>query len=277
MKTDFLATTGVLQTWPTRKNAPGLERLFHDGEALNDLLVSFGREMYEGMRARGQYVDFLLGIADLRRGLRRRLQVAWDFNTLWRTLVPGQNRLAMPLLVLQAMVAVALLWGWPLVAAHFLLGFGAILRPSEHLLARRAALILPRDHARPPLEPPLYLKVGAPKGAWAGARSQVARCDDLQTLRLWDALAVGANAEDALWPLSLLQFSRRWAAICLVLGLPAQELVGLTPASLRGGGATLLFEATEDLEYVRRRGRWSILRTCEIYVQEVSGQEFLAP
>ena len=60
------------------------------------------------------------------------------------------------------------------------------------------------------------------------------------------------------------------------LGVPAKEGTGVTPGSLRGGGATLLHEATEDMELVRRRGRWSQTKSAEIYIQEVGGLKFMA-
>ena len=51
---------------------------------------------------------------------------------------------------------------------------------------------------------------------------------------------------------------------------------GLTPASLRAGGATAHFEIFEDIERLRRRARWSVAQTAEIYVQEVAPYEYLA-
>ena len=51
---------------------------------------------------------------------------------------------------------------------------------------------------------------------------------------------------------------------------------GITPASHRGGGATLSFERTGDLELTRWRGRWSSTsRTLEIYIQEVAAASVL--
>lgn len=46
------------------------------------------------------------------------------------------------------------------------------------------------------------------------------------------------------------------------------EMRGFDLASLRPGGATLLLR-TEDLELIRRRGRWLSSRVMEIYLQEV--------
>ena len=39
---------------------------------------------------------------------------------------------------------------------------------------------------------------------------------------------------------------------------------------MRAGGATHLLGLTEDLELVRRRGRWLASRTMEIYLQEAA-------
>ena len=60
------------------------------------------------------------------------------------------------------------------------------------------------------------------------------------------------------------------------LRIPCQDASGVTPASLRGGGATAMFEAVGDIDQVRHRGRWASVKTCNIYVQEVGGHRFLA-
>ena len=45
---------------------------------------------------------------------------------------------------------------------------------------------------------------------------------------------------------------------------------------MRAGGATAFFDATEDIERLRRRARWRTADTADIYVQEVTPQEYLA-
>ena len=60
------------------------------------------------------------------------------------------------------------------------------------------------------------------------------------------------------------------------VGVPFSETSGVTPGSLRGGGATALYEPTEDIELVRHRGRWQSAKMVEIYVQEVGGHRFFA-
>ena len=50
----------------------------------------------------------------------------------------------------------------------------------------------------------------------------------------------------------------------------------MTPASLRAGGATWLFEVCRDLSLVRWRGPWASVRTLEVYIQEVAADRLLA-
>ena len=49
----------------------------------------------------------------------------------------------------------------------------------------------------------------------------------------------------------------------------------MTPASLRGGGATQFYLTTENLVLLQQRARWQRLETLQIYVQEVSPSEYL--
>ena len=54
------------------------------------------------------------------------------------------------------------------------------------------------------------------------------------------------------------------------LGLVAEQGIGFTLASLRGGGATFHYLAGTSLPDIAWQGRWASLRTLEIYIQEVA-------
>lgn len=62
------ALVAEFQRWLRGQGRPPLGRLYSDAEALKDALEHIGRELYEGDRARSDYVNLLLGVADLRRG-----------------------------------------------------------------------------------------------------------------------------------------------------------------------------------------------------------------
>lgn len=60
------------------------------------------------------------------------------------------------------------------------------------------------------------------------------------------------------------------------IGVPhGRAQKGATPAVLRGSGATHLYLATEDVQLVQWRGRWTKLKTVEFYLQEVAAQLML--
>ena len=97
------------------------------------------------------------------------------------------------------------------------------------------------------------------------------------TLTRWLETALGPRPDTELvFRAGPSAFRGAFAELVRILGLPVGDLQGLTPASLRAGGATWLFETTRDLDLVRWRGRWASQRTLEVYIQEVSADRLLA-
>ena len=68
----------------------------------------------------------------------------------------------------------------------------------------------------------------------------------------------------------------RNVVIARALHVPSHQGLGLTPASLRGGGATSFYELSEDIDFLRWRARWSAVQSAETYVQELAPNEFLS-
>ena len=58
--------------------------------------------------------------------------------------------------------------------------------------------------------------------------------------------------------------------------LPGQLSKGLDLGSLRAGDASWLMIYSENLDLIRRRGRWLTNKIMEIYVQETSAVQFLS-
>ena len=99
--------------------------------------------------------------------------------------------MACPEAVLHALVVLALLWGWPLVGAHLMLGWYGLLRPIEHLAARRELLTLPADLFAE--DGAAFLHIPFPKTRRQGPRHQTARVEHRPTIQFLTAV-VGA------WP-----------------------------------------------------------------------------
>ena len=147
-------------------------------------------------------------------------------------------------------------------------------RPCEFLSATRRLLTLPQDvgyWARS-----AWLRILNAKNRLRYARRQLARSDEPLIVDLLAAVFGALPPASKLWPGSPSQFTSRWNAVCRALRIPARTGSGLTPASLRPGGATAMYLQDESLDNLRRRGRWARMATLEIYVQEVGPFEFLA-
>lgn len=237
-------------------------------------LEAYGRDVYRQVPRRllGDYLAAVLAVADHRRDLRGRLSQAWDFAAVWKMEEPGTSNLAIPAIVLRAFVTTALFWGWPRFAALTAIGFGGLLRPSEFLLATRRLLVLPSDIQGTWFRS--YLRVPVPKSRWAAARRQLARIDEWWVTALAARVFGGLPLDARLWPAFPAAYRRRWNAVATALGLDFRT--GLTPASLRAGGATAHYEAFEDSEKLRRHRRWQKQQMVDIYVQEVAPSEFFA-
>ena len=119
-----------------------------------------------------------------------------------------------------------------------------------------------------------------PKTRASFARTQSARIEPSDVVALLTLVFGRLLPEEPLWPASPATFRSRFKALRRALELPCDRPRGGGPrlelASLRGGGATDLFLASEDWGLVQTRGRWLSLRTMQIYVQELVSTSFFS-
>jgi len=243
-------------------------------EALDDLLEQYAQACFNSGRSLHDYKETINAIVDLRPRLRGCLPAAWDSAWEWRARQPGLNRIAMPPGVVRALAVVALHWGWIDLAALILIGFLGMLRPIELLaLTVQDATFTTSSRG---LEL-LFVFIGSPKTRRLAARRQHVRIDDqlvVPALRRWWP-AGGGTAGQRLFLGSRLDFNDMFTALLAELGLDTAPGERLTPACLRPGGATWLFQETDSPDLVRFRGRWLSTRMLEIYIQEVAGDSFM--
>ena len=95
------------------------------------------------------------------------------------------HHLPLPLIALGAIVALALLSGWPRVAALVLTGWVGLLGPGEVLGARKVDLVLPRGIGG--LYPFAQLVMGSPKARLVAANQSV-KTGPLGVVNLLDAV-----------------------------------------------------------------------------------------
>ena len=143
-----------------RVHVPGfsLEELarFHI-DALSEWLEEYMISMYLGGQSRRAAAETLNAIAQRFSWVRPCFAGPWNLIRTRDTLDPVQHHPPMPVQVLRALVATALVWRWPHLAVIMVLGFFGLLRPCELIGLRRQDVVLPSDSFEPKV---LYLRVG---------------------------------------------------------------------------------------------------------------------
>lgn len=236
-------------------------------------LRGYGCFLYEHGYPRYLLTYAITGVQDAYPHFRGSLQAAWQVDKKWQALEPGECRPVISGPIMRAMIAVAILWDWHFWAAVSIIGYLGMLHPAEFLSLKRRDLVLPRDALIS--DPILYVHVRNPKTA-RFARRQHCKLEDPLVVRYLDSLYGDCDLETSLYPGTSSTYRRQWDAVLGRLGIPhARASKGATPGVLRGSGATHLYLATEDVQLVQWRGRWSKLKTVQFYLQEVAAQVLL--
>ena len=236
-------------------------------------LRGYGLYLYEAGHPRYLLVYAITAVQDAYPAYRSQLTPAWQIDKKWQAAEPGECRPVISQPILQAAIALAVLWNWTDWAAVTLLGFLCMLHPTELIFLTRGDLVFPADALSS--DRIGYVHIKNPKTA-RFARRQHCRFDDQVTLEFLEALFLKLPWSARLFRGSLHMYRKQWNAIMTRLGVPcslAQR--GATPGVLRGSGATFLYLETEDLPFVAWRGRWAKVKTVEFYLQEVAAQLLL--
>ena len=152
-------------------------------------------------------------------------------------------------------------------AILLLLGFYALLRPSELIMLRRRDISIPGDHLETGV---LCIRIGLPKTRNQAARNQRVRMDEANVVMWVTQTLTLVPMWSRIWSGSLSSFKLRFDHIQRHF-LQSKPFL---PSSLRPGGATYLFRLwDENLPRLQWRGRWRSFRVLEIYVQELGAAE----
>ena len=259
--------------WLAAEYCLTLEQVLRGHEEAATALRAYGLHLYEAGLPRYLFVYAITAIQDLRPAFRGSLTPAWQIDKKWQLAEPGSCRPVLSAPILQAAIAVALLWGWCDWAAITLIGFVCMLHPSEFVSLSRRDLVLPKDAMS--ADRIAYVHVRNPKTA-GFARRQHARMEDASVLAFLEARYEALPLTDRLFRASLHVYRRQWKAVMHQLGVPHRLADhGATPGVLRGSGATFLYLECEDVQLVAWRGRWAKLKTVEFYLQEVAANLLL--
>ena len=189
------------------------------------------------------FSESINALAARKPAIRRQLQGAWDLAYSWMALEPHSHHVAMPPVVLMAVLTRAVYGaGVPRLA----LAWRVWLRIGEAVFATRSCLVLLRDTLGS--QEFILLRILEPKTRYRAARHQAAKLEQAHLVQLIDLL----------WPFTPQTLRKRLDSTLERLGIPTARVVrrplDLGLGSFRPGETTHLLQMTEDSEFVRRRG-----------------------
>ena len=244
-----------------------------DAQALATALRAYGIHCFESGLPRYMFVYSITAVQDQFPLVKNFSNIAWQVDKKWQQFEPGTCRPVLPSIVIRALICLSTLWGWHSLTGIVMLGFAAMLHPSEMLSLTRRDLVFPRDLGFDNTS--LYIHLRNPKTS-RFARRQHGRIDDPIIIAVAERLFGALELDARLFKASIGVFRKQWNLLLDRLGIPYRKVdQGATPAVLRGSGATHLYSGCEDIAWIAWRGRWARTRTLEFYLQEVGAQTLI--
>lgn len=206
--------------------------------------------------------------------LKHRLNQTWGTLKAWEEMQPGSLRSPLPLPLLMGMICQARVNSetcvhgaeshrWLQFSVLISLGFFGLLRPGEIFQLRRKDITLP-NHISLGL-PSVTVGIEKPKNFRQLGCRQFTTISHLPTCEWIAWLRSSVRTDDErLWPASPIEFRRLFRSCCRQLHLKEGRY---SPASLRAGGATFLFDQIHDVNRLRFLGRWANTQSLEHYIQ----------
>jgi hypothetical protein len=242
-----------------------------DAKRADAWLAAYGRYCFEHGRSRLSFAETINAVVDQQRSWRRLLEEAWDVCWVWKGLEASGNNLALPAEIFQALIALALVWNWVDMCLLICVGFLGMLRPGELSRLTFGDLLFVTVN----LQPAVFVRICQPKMRRIGPRREHVRIDDGPLILALKKVAAGRCLTDFVLNGTQLDFATHFRQLLVGLDLPYGRGHGLTPASLRAGGATFWYHRFDSTEFVRFRGRWANSRMLEVYIQEVAATSLL--
>ena len=237
---------------------------------LDLLLAEFGRHLFQNGQSLYMMRQLVTFAQRTDPRLRSQLNCSWDVIKKWETVEPVCHRTPLPWAIYKAMVAFAINLQWFRFACVMILSFEGICRPGEALGALREDVLLPSDLLSEQMDR-AYLRIKKPKSRLRGlGLVQHATISHPLAVKFLERVLKQLPLKQRVYPGSPVTFRRRWDLLLQKLSVPYN--LGLTPASMRGGGAVRCYREIEDINRLLWRMRLKNLETLQHYLQEVGAE-----
>lgn len=191
------------------------DRLVQDAQALATALRAYGIHCFEMGLPRYMFVYSITAVQDQFPLVKSFSNIAWQVDKKWQQFEPGICRPVLPSIVIRALICLSTLWGWHSLTGIVMLGFGAMLHPSEMLGLTRRDLVFPRDLGY--VNSSLYIHLRNPKTS-RFARRQHGRIDDPIIIAVAERLFGSVGLDERLFKASMGVFRKQWNLLLDRLG-----------------------------------------------------------
>jgi hypothetical protein len=248
---------------------------------MSSLLTDYLQQLFDEGAAYWWALHAVLYVQTEWRPLRGYLTRAWDSVSTWRLHMPVSSRIPLRYELVQALCFAAVLFGstfepvlasvWFGFAAVLRFSFFGLLRPKELYTLRIADILVPRRGTHSLLQCAVAT-IREPKNRAAGGRLQVRLVRD-EIAVAWLAWVIAERPlTDLLWPFGTGGFQRALRKLLKFTGL---HTLGITPGSIRAGGATALLEQGLSVANIMFAGGWSAEATLRSYLQVAEAAQVL--
>ena len=258
-----------------------LQHVLHNSPIANTALIAFIQFTYDSRRPIWVGTHAILALQTANRHMKGLLRPAWDSIQSWKLSTPVCSRVPMPESVLKAFCYFAVMQGlqfdtsnsymWLVFSICLRLGFYALLRPKELLQLTKGCLKLPLGRLLNS-SAVAVATIRDPKNRAFMGRLQVRMIRDPAAIEWLSWYAPCLPPSALLWPFSEHSFRTCLADCCKFFDVAH---LGLTPASLRAGGATLMLEQGQPLSTIRFAGSWASDKAMACYLQEAESASVL--
>jgi len=155
---------------------------------------------------------------------------------------------------------------WFALAVLIRIGFYGLLRPGEATKLKRSDIMIVKPFMKSPVA---VLAIASPKTkrVLGAGRTQFTTIRNADTVSWLAAFIEALPPTQRIWPCSRGIYNLRFGEVARSTTL---KDLGVTPASLRAGGATHELVHGESMENICFHGRWTSLGSLRSYLQEAA-------
>ena len=246
-----------------------------------EILLSFPPEQFEFSKSFGSHAEALKsgpGFLDLFSGVRGVARACVEGAPCWVLCFDlGHHhsedllRAPFPEPLLEAVLVLAVRWGWKTWAGCTALCFFGACRIGEVLSASRRELLTPEDLLSS--EKKVYFRIKSPKARKRGASVQYTTVDVPFWAEFVSQIFARHKPQEPLYSGNASAYRSRLEAILRHIGVGKEHR--LTPGSLRGGGAVAAHKRGVGINDLLWKLRLQHLRTLSYYLQETTAISIL--